>query len=233
MGQVVSPRSSVVISNQAINAARIECSLCLHVFEDPRILPCGHTFCLQCIVRQVASNSDTASFLCSLCRQVCTLSDGDAGKLPKNYSLAAVLTEPVHCTSTTSTTSAAAVDPKLMCKTHIDQKIAAYCQTCGVLICAMCGLFSHHTHTCITTENADCEFKQKINAAARKCQKTIASHRQKISNCERELREEKSKLEKEELQLARFQSLVSTKSSFIEREAASVICNLYWYNYKT
>ena len=27
----------------------LECSVCYHVFEDPRVLPCGHTFCFKCI----------------------------------------------------------------------------------------------------------------------------------------------------------------------------------------
>ena len=27
----------------------IECNICLQVCLDPRILPCGHTFCLSCL----------------------------------------------------------------------------------------------------------------------------------------------------------------------------------------
>ena len=28
-----------------------ECPLCMHVFTDPRVLPCIHTFCLECLKR--------------------------------------------------------------------------------------------------------------------------------------------------------------------------------------
>jgi hypothetical protein len=32
----------------------ISCAICLEHFNDPRLLPCSHTYCLQCI-RQMAS----------------------------------------------------------------------------------------------------------------------------------------------------------------------------------
>jgi ribosomal protein S27E len=93
------------------------------------MLPCGHTFCLQCILAQVAiSSTKQSNVSCSLCRQIYTLPEGDAGKLPKNYSLAAVTSEAEQDTS--SSTLAAAVDAKFLCKTHIDQKIVVYCKDC-------------------------------------------------------------------------------------------------------
>ena len=40
----------------------LECSICLQVYQDPRILPCGHTFCLKCI-------QSSASHMCPLCKR--------------------------------------------------------------------------------------------------------------------------------------------------------------------
>ncbi|CAF3025540.1 unnamed protein product [Rotaria sp. Silwood2] len=34
----------------------ITCALCLGYFDDPRILPCSHTYCLRCIRQTAASN---------------------------------------------------------------------------------------------------------------------------------------------------------------------------------
>ena len=34
----------------------ISCAICLDYFNDPRILPCSHTFCLRCIQKTAASN---------------------------------------------------------------------------------------------------------------------------------------------------------------------------------
>jgi hypothetical protein len=208
-------------SKYAIKGKNIECSLCLGIFVDPRILSCGHTFCLKCIKGQIASSSIKTSVSCSLCRQVCALPNGDAGKLPKNYSLADVASEATKDTlSFTITASAAGVDPRFLCKTH-DQKIVLYCKDCKVLACAVCGLISHSKHTCIESGDADEEFKMKINAAAKKCRETIATHRQKIAQREKELREENLKLENEEVQLANYESLMSNSTLLLEREAAA------------
>ena len=34
----------------------ISCAICFDHYEDPRILPCAHTFCLKCIRKVVADN---------------------------------------------------------------------------------------------------------------------------------------------------------------------------------
>jgi ribosomal protein S27E len=92
----------------SINVKHIKCKLCLSVFVDPRILPCGHTFCLQCLATQVADCLNQTSFACSLCRQVYVLPKGGVDNLPKNYSLAAVTSE----VKKDSSTSPAAADLK-------------------------------------------------------------------------------------------------------------------------
>lgn len=42
----------------------IRCPLCLDNFDDPRILPCSHTFCLKCLKQLAASNH--GKFKCPL-----------------------------------------------------------------------------------------------------------------------------------------------------------------------
>ena len=61
----------------AVNSL-LECSECLQVFQDPRNLPCGHTFCLQCIKK--ANNR-----LCSLCKREWSLPANGLQALPKNF----------------------------------------------------------------------------------------------------------------------------------------------------
>ena len=34
-------------------SALLECGYCLEKFQNPRNLPCGHTFCLSCLQSQV------------------------------------------------------------------------------------------------------------------------------------------------------------------------------------
>jgi hypothetical protein len=35
----------------------ITCPVCLKHFDDPHMLPCSHTFCLQCIQQMAAQNN--------------------------------------------------------------------------------------------------------------------------------------------------------------------------------
>jgi hypothetical protein len=78
------------VSRFAISNSHVECSSCLEIFIDPRILPCGHTFCLQCIIKQ---HCGTTGVVCALCRKPWRAPDDNINNLPKNYSLAAVAIE--------------------------------------------------------------------------------------------------------------------------------------------
>ncbi|CAF2400802.1 unnamed protein product [Rotaria sp. Silwood2] len=42
----------------------IKCGICLDYFDDPRVLPCSHTFCLKCIKQTAEHNR--GQFQCPL-----------------------------------------------------------------------------------------------------------------------------------------------------------------------
>lgn len=68
--------------------AALECALCLDVFNDPRNLPCGHTFCLECLSRFVDKSKNrkksTSSLECSLCKRPWEVPQDGVTALPKN-----------------------------------------------------------------------------------------------------------------------------------------------------
>ncbi|ESO84293.1 hypothetical protein LOTGIDRAFT_71142, partial [Lottia gigantea] len=45
----------------------LECSVCFENFISPKILPCGHTFCLNCVKRLIGDKTET--FPCPTCQQ--------------------------------------------------------------------------------------------------------------------------------------------------------------------
>ena len=57
----------------------LKCATCLELFQDPRSLPCLHTFCLECIKRTINGSN---TFKCPLCRAVHKLSEEKAELLP-------------------------------------------------------------------------------------------------------------------------------------------------------
>ena len=69
-------------STQAVSVdidSDLKCGTCLELFQDPRSLPCLHTFCLKCI-KCTINGSD--SFKCPVCRAEHELSKEKAELLP-------------------------------------------------------------------------------------------------------------------------------------------------------
>ena len=61
-------------------------TLCLNVFDDPRNLPCGLTFCLKCIQKLVDNNKDKQPS-CALCRKLWTVPAEGLQSLMRNFVL--------------------------------------------------------------------------------------------------------------------------------------------------
>jgi len=61
----------------------MECSICTEVFTDPRVLPCGHIFCLHCLQSYCKDEQPGDSKPCPLCRREFSLPDNGIPGLPK------------------------------------------------------------------------------------------------------------------------------------------------------
>ncbi|XP_041347070.1 tripartite motif-containing protein 59-like, partial [Gigantopelta aegis] len=54
----------------------VSCPLCISVYEDPRTLPCGHTFCSNCLQSHIsASISPDKTFRCPMCMRSINIPD--------------------------------------------------------------------------------------------------------------------------------------------------------------
>lgn len=58
----------------------ITCQICMEIFESPRILPCQHTFCKNCVISLIKKNCldesarvKRAAFPCPNCRRECKI----------------------------------------------------------------------------------------------------------------------------------------------------------------
>ena len=57
-------------SNSLTRLAEItECPICITQLEDPKGLPCFHTFCLKCLQQYVDGARDGEMIGCPLCRE--------------------------------------------------------------------------------------------------------------------------------------------------------------------
>ncbi|XP_062872290.1 E3 ubiquitin-protein ligase RNF183 [Trichomycterus rosablanca] len=66
-----------------------ECPVCFcsydNVFKTPKLLPCGHTFCLECLARINVSSVEIKKLSCPVCRELTEIRHGrDLARLGNN-----------------------------------------------------------------------------------------------------------------------------------------------------
>ena len=107
----------------------LKCGTCLELFQDPRSLPCLHTFCLECIKRTITGSN---TFKCPLCRAVHELSEEKAELLPVDQYVVQEL--PLRRLQQWEATTR-----RRKCQSCGEQSpIAAWCVECDGVICQPC-----------------------------------------------------------------------------------------------
>lgn len=108
------------------------CPICLDEFDDPRWLPCRHTFCFKCL-EQLKDNSSSSYIQCPECR--CQTSTKE--NFPVNFLIMSLKEEMEASTS-----------PKLCDVCHKQYHfVKFYCEKCSLDLCDSCtpdhSLFVH------------------------------------------------------------------------------------------
>ena len=98
----------------------ITCPICFYIYRSPRILPCGHTFCLQCLQQCNTSISNTT---CPLCANHTSQS---ASTFPINFVAQNIIAAEQSRVANTTVCG--------FCK----QETRLYCSKCEDYICSQC-----------------------------------------------------------------------------------------------
>ena len=80
-------------SNWEIVRQEVTCAICLELLDDPKSMPCLHTYCKKCLMEALAKRphdpdlpQDRPAINCPLCRAEVTLPDKGIEGLPSNFS---------------------------------------------------------------------------------------------------------------------------------------------------
>ena len=112
----------------------LTCAICLSKFTEPKVLPCLHTYCKECIEGLVAkSPKTTTTVVCPQCRVEHSLPKGGAGKLLTSFSFTNMIKVlEVHKADESSSDA-------LTCENGLDDNPAtARCVNCDVYLCDSC-----------------------------------------------------------------------------------------------
>ena len=65
----------------------ITCGVCSKPYNDPRMLSCLHSFCLQCLHHEIGKSGSQQMFQCPICERNTSIPLGGASVLPQNLHL--------------------------------------------------------------------------------------------------------------------------------------------------
>src|SRR5688572_564921 len=81
--------ATVVMNNLPSGVAQLshisECAVCHDVYKDPRMLPCLHSFCFDCLCSKAEGLHIGDCMACPMCRKTFVIPEGGLHGLQKNF----------------------------------------------------------------------------------------------------------------------------------------------------
>ncbi|GFS21828.1 tripartite motif-containing protein 2 [Elysia marginata] len=145
------------------------CPLCLEQYKSPKVLPCQHTFCLECIRAYIAARGLDCTLPCPLCKEMARIPDNDPSKLKNNFMIVSLL----QFVEATATKAESPTDRNLGSLFGSDEasedgcgacgeitSMTNFCQVCHLWLCNICTkahtrLPATATHELLTSNQMD------------------------------------------------------------------------------
>lgn len=132
------------------------CTVCNELFNDARILPCFHTFCLSCVIEQNKNATGKLSLnqvKCPTCSAPVAVPSGGIIKLRRNFTMNAQVEKEkllsklssMNDTNTAQTSSIPMMCGFEQCSTN-PKPASVYCTVCRTALCDQC-IMGHHKMT--------------------------------------------------------------------------------------
>uniref|UniRef100_A0A672Y564 Tripartite motif-containing protein 2 n=1 Tax=Sphaeramia orbicularis TaxID=375764 RepID=A0A672Y564_9TELE len=167
------------------------CSICLDRYENPKVLPCLHTFCERCLQNYIPAHSLTLS--CPVCRQTSILPEKGVAALQNNFfitNLMDVLQRPPDSCSQEAAVlnniTTVATGQLLSCPNHGGNVMEFYCPPCETAMCQEC--------TSDVVEQHKASLQDQLDAVKRRLPE-IDSALQTLSEILQQLTSQKSSIE--------------------------------------
>ncbi|XP_067888854.1 tripartite motif-containing protein 2-like isoform X2 [Heterodontus francisci] len=148
------------------------CSICLDRYNNPKVLPCLHTFCERCLQNYIPPQSLTLS--CPVCRQTSILPEKGVAALQNNFfitNLMEVLQRDAACSreqASMKETVSAVSGQCLSCPNHEGKVMEFYCGSCETAMCRDCTEGEHREHKTVplkdVVEQHKASLKKQLDA---------------------------------------------------------------------
>jgi len=115
----------------------VECSICTEVLNDPRTLPCIHSYCFKCIADYCKDKQPGDEVACQLCREEFDIPISGIDDLPRNFFIGNLLkiTEMTSVESKVKLCDSCSTDDD---DHHSDKTAEVFCFECQQNLCKTC-----------------------------------------------------------------------------------------------
>ena len=121
----------------------LQCSVCLEIYKEPKILPCHHSFCRECLGRVPQERKDGKYLIiCPTCREPVQLPDKGVASLQSSFFINNLIE--LHKARKGPSSKP---DNVTACIEH-DKPRDVFCEECTEVICHVCSIRHHRAHTC-------------------------------------------------------------------------------------
>ncbi|XP_035657375.1 tripartite motif-containing protein 2-like [Branchiostoma floridae] len=138
----------------------LSCSICLELFTRPKVLPCQHTFCQDCL-RDHAEVK--IPLQCPNCRQQVRLPPQGVAGLPDNHIVANMIEKLQKQEKHLEEISKQAQSGN-RCSFHPSEEVKLYCKQCNVPVCTECCEEGHDGHPTTGLKKAAQERSSTVQA---------------------------------------------------------------------
>ena len=147
----------------------ITCPLCLELYQDPKILPCGHIYCRDPCLTGLARQRRDRTISCPECRKIAQVPQGDVSTFPTVYKIVSLVDS--HKARKVGRDQPDSSSTRT-CEIHEGQEFALYCETCSKTLCRDCILDTreHNGHTYSYIKNIIADSRTKLLAQSSEAQ---------------------------------------------------------------
>ena len=123
---------------------QLKCPVCLDTYTNPKILPCHHSFCQECLEglpqEKEVGRRDTYYLPCPTCRQRAEVPRKGVGAFPVAFTLNNLKEITQNLKDKVSHSP-----QQVTCNDH-NKPLDGFCETCGTVVCFHCAIRTHKDH---------------------------------------------------------------------------------------
>lgn len=122
------------------------CSICFEEFSDPKIIPCFHTFCRECLSKHVDRTLKNGTFHCPICRAATETPKNGADGFQSNFYINEVTNKQPNEKKREKIVISESDLKSGICRQHANEKFILYCEECKIPCCRDCKIECHDGH---------------------------------------------------------------------------------------